>query len=124
MRARYQLGTVYLEERKFGPAVWVYRYYENGRRKKVRIGTLEEYATRAEAMKAAEVLRMNANPARPAARAVTFGAVIGRYRREELPERKSTRTWYLPWLINYIEPQWGSWTLSELSRSPFAIEQW
>jgi integrase len=124
MRTRYQYGSIYREERKHGPAVWVYRYCENGRRKKVQFGTVDEYRTRSQAEKAAESLRFNANPDCPAARSATFGAVLDRYRREELPTRKSTRTWYLPWLNNYIEPQWGAYPLSELARSPFAIEQW
>ncbi len=124
MRTRYQFGTVYQEERKHGPALWVYRYFENGRRKKVQLGTVEEYRTRSEATKAAEGFRLLANSDHPTARAVTFGAVIQQYRREELPARKSTRTWYLPWLNNYIEPQWRDYTLAQLTRSPFAIEQW
>src|SRR5712692_2020301 len=124
MRTRYQYGSIYLEQRKYGPAVWVYRYFENGRRKKVQFGTVEQYRTKSQAEKAAESLRFNANPDCPAARTVTFGAVLSRYRREELPTRKSTRTWYLPWLNNYIEPQWGAYPLSELARSPFAVEQW
>src|SRR6202165_718915 len=107
-----------------GPAVWVYRYTENGVRKKVQIGSVEQAPTLAEATKASEGMRLMANPAGPAARSVTFGAVIQQYLREELPDRKSTRTFYRPWINNYIEPQWRDYTLGELARMPFAVEQW
>lgn len=124
MRTRYQFGSVCLERRKRGPDVWVYRYFEHGRRKKVVIGTVEQYRTKAEALKAAESLRLLANPDCPTAHAVTFGAVIDQYLREELPARKSTRTWYRPWINNYIEPQWRDYTLAQLAKMPFAVEQW
>src|SRR5581483_10244953 len=126
MRTRYQFGTVCKEGRKRGPAIWVFRYSENGIRKKVRIGTVEQYRTKVEASKAAEGLRLVANPDRVTAHAVTFGAVIQQYLREELPNdrRHSTQTFYRPWIKNHIEPQWRDYTLAEFARVPFAIEQW
>jgi hypothetical protein len=42
MRTRYQFGTVCSEERQRGPAVWMYRYNENGKHKNVQIGTPEQ----------------------------------------------------------------------------------
>ncbi|MBA3914374.1 MAG: site-specific integrase [Acidobacteriales bacterium] len=126
MRTRYQFGTIAREDRKRGPAVWVYRYVENGARKKVQIGSLEQYRTKSEATKAAEGLRLAANPECATARAVTLGAVIQQFVREELPHdrRHSTQTYYLPWIRNYIEPQWRDYTLAQFARVPFAIEQW
>jgi integrase len=124
MRTRYQFGSIYLEERKRGPSVWVFRYSENGVRKKVRIGTARQYRTRAEATKAAEGLRLVANPDRPAGQAVTLRALAHQYLREELPARKSTGRSYRLWINGYIEPQWGDYTLAELVRAPFAVEQW
>jgi integrase len=103
----------------------VYRYFdEMHRRKAVRIGTIEQYPNEAVATKAAEAFRLAANPECPTAQAVTFAAVVGQYLREELPSRKSTRTFYRPWIKNYILPRWGNWSLAELARSPFAVEQW
>jgi hypothetical protein len=48
-----QFGTIYLEERKRGPSVWVYRFFARGVRRKVRIGTTEQYRTREQATEAA-----------------------------------------------------------------------
>src|SRR5947208_15801223 len=47
-RTRYQQGSLRLEERKRGAAVWVYRWWENditGKpiRRKVQLGCLERY---------------------------------------------------------------------------------
>jgi hypothetical protein len=53
-RTRYQEGSFKLEERKRGPAVWVYRWWEkdiNGKpvRRKEQLGTLEEYPNESKA---------------------------------------------------------------------------
>jgi len=90
-RTRYQFGSVYLKERKRGVAVWVYRYFEDGMRKSVSIGSIEKYPTKADALKASESLRLVANPDKAIAHVVRFGALIDRYIGEELPDRKSTR---------------------------------
>ena len=120
-RMRYQYGSVVRESRKRGPDVWVYRFYDyNGAHKKLLIGTVEQYSTKAMAIKAADALRAVANPDDP--RVSKLGTVIEHYIREELPERASTRTFYLPWLKNYIKPKWGSYEMRQIQ--PFAVEQW
>ena len=115
-RTRYQYGNVSREIRKLGPAVWVYRYYDHaGARRKALIGTVEEYPTKRAAMKAAESLRAIANPDDP--RVSKLATVIEHYVCEELPERASTRAFYLPWLNNYIQPKWGSYEMRKFNRS-------
>jgi integrase len=107
---RYQYGNVIRESRKRGPDIWVYRFYDyNGVHKKLLIGTVDEYATKRAAQKAAEPLRAIANPDDP--RVSKMATVIAHYVREELPERASTRRFYLPWLNNYIQPKWGSYEM-------------
>jgi integrase len=102
----------------------VYRFKEGAVRRKVQIGTIDKYPTKTVATKAAEGLRLVANADRAAARATTFRALVQQYLREELPDRKSTRTFYRPWINNYIEPKWGDYTIAALVRAPFAVEQW
>ena len=120
-RTRYQYGHVALERRQRGPSVWTFRYYDaNGERKKLRIGTTDEYSTMGAAEKAAEPLRALANPDDP--RVSKMAVVIAHYRAEELPARASTRTHYLPWLEGYIEPKWGDYEMHQIQ--PFAVEQW
>ncbi|HEV2114663.1 MAG TPA: site-specific integrase [Terriglobales bacterium] len=120
-RTRYQYGNVTREKRKRAADIWVYRFYDpTGAHKKVLIGTVGEYPTKAAAIKAAEPLRAMANPDDP--RVSSLDTVIHHYIQEEMPERTSTRTFYLPWLNNYIQPKWGSYEMRRIQ--PFAVEQW
>src|SRR5271169_4931046 len=90
-RERYQFGNVELVQRKSGPAVWKFRYFEHAPggskvRRSLQIGTIEQYPTEDAALKAAEYLRMRANPDRPDAQRVTMAQVIDRFLAEELPD--------------------------------------
>ena len=88
------------------------------------IGNLKEYPTETLARKAAEAIRMEANPEKPGYVPATLGGVIDRYIRESLPERYSTRNSYLSCLRVHIRPKWGSCTLEELANSTLKIERW
>jgi integrase len=126
-RTRYQFGCLQRKPRTKGPDVWVLRYRQpqpTGRRRlhSVVVGTVEKYPTEAEAWKAAEALRLSLNPDNVTQHTVTFGALIDRYVAEELPERKSTARFYVPWLTRYIRPKWGTYPIAQVK--PFAVEQW
>jgi len=64
-RVTYQYGTLVPEPRRRGPDVWVYRFFENRKGKRVRrkaiVGTVDEMPQRAEAERACEKLRLAAN---------------------------------------------------------------
>ena len=65
-RTRYQQGSLVQEERKRGSAVWVYRWWEkdiNGKpvRRKLQIGSSEQYPTESAAQAAADALRLTIN---------------------------------------------------------------
>src|SRR6266700_1035567 len=79
--------------------VWTFRFYQlgtGGRRhyRRIRIGTKAQYPTETDAKRAVDGLRLSVNSGDPQAANPTFGAVIERYLREELPERFSTRVSY------------------------------
>jgi len=79
-RTSYQFGNLDVKRRKNGRDVWVYRYRTpktGGRRKQasVIVGTVEQYRAKAQAWKAAESLRLSANPDNPQATEVTFRAL-------------------------------------------------
>jgi hypothetical protein len=95
-------------------------YDHMGAHKKVQIGTINEYPTKAAAERAAEYLRALANPDDP--RVFKLSTVVEHYRKEELPRRASTRTFYLPWINNYIQPKWGDYEMRRIQ--PFTVEQW
>jgi len=131
MRTRYQQGNLQLDERQNGPDVWIYRFREylpdgRVRRRGELVGTIEDYPTKAEALRASEHLRLDANADDPIARTITFGALLDRYIRDEMPERHSTNLVYRSLIETHIRPKWGDWPLQKLTArgASFSIEQW
>src|SRR4051794_22315521 len=125
-RTRYQFGSIDRKSRKKGADVWVLRYRdeldgESKLRSRI-IGTVDDYPTKATALKAAEPLRMVINPDRISEQPVSFGALIDRFLIEELPERHSTRIGYQYNLKNHIRPRWGDYRIDQIRA--FAVEQW
>jgi integrase len=90
------------------------------------IGTIQEYPTRAEALKASEHLRLRANSDNPRGETLTFGALLDRYRKEEMPERHSTNLTYRSYIETHIRPKWADVPLRKLVArgAPFVVEQW
>jgi len=66
------------------------------------IGTIEEFPTKAYALKASEHLRLTANSENPRARTLSFGALPDRYTKEEMPERHSTNLAYRSYIETHI----------------------
>lgn len=91
-RTRYQQGSLILEERKSGSAVWAYRWWEkdiNGKpvRRKLQLGNLEQYPSESVAQAPADALRLTINnPSnRRNLRLTTVNILWEHYCREELP---------------------------------------
>jgi len=131
MRTRYQQGNLQLDKRKNRPDVWVYRWREyrpNGeaQRRGVILGTVKEYPTKAQALKASEHLRLTANVENPAFRTISFGGLLDRYIKEEMPERHSTNLAYRSYIEMHIRPKWADWPLTKFAAQgvSFTVEQW
>jgi|SRR6202050_1938772 integrase len=131
MRTRYQHGNLQLDKRKNGPDVWVYRWREYGANGKMNrrgemVGAIDQYPTKAEALRACEHLQLTANSENPTSRAIGFGALLDRYIAEEMPERHSTKLAYRSYIETHIRPKWEDWALRKLTSkgTPFTIEQW
>lgn len=122
-RTRYQEGTLTRVSRKRGPDVWVLRIQENDKYRAFTLGTVKQIPTEAAAQRAAAPIRMRVNGGHDDP-AVLFGALVERYKLEELPERKSTRTWYKPWLNNHITPKWANTPVAQIIARPILVEQW
>jgi integrase len=88
-RSIYRSGSLRLEERKHGPSLWVFRYYDHSearvRRRKLILGTTEELPTRAEAERAAEPYRLTLNREVRDVPPPTMEALIERYLTTKLP---------------------------------------
>jgi integrase len=125
-RERYQQGSLRRETRKQGPAVWTLRWREStgdGRyiRRKVVIGTVEEYPTRAKALKACEFLRTTINRETRTPR--TVAELVDHYKEKELPNKTPyTKEVYEGYLSKWIVPKWGACSLSDVRT--VAVESW
>lgn len=128
-RTTYQHGTIERKRRKKAPDVWAFRYYvrnADGSRtyaSKV-IGTVKEFSTKAQASKAAEAFLLEANPDKQGLVPLTFSAVIGTFKHDNLPDRYSTRVSYLSCLNVHIKPKWGHCTLEQVAAAPIEVEKW
>src|SRR6266849_4485708 len=129
-RTRYQQGSLRLEERKRGSAVWVYRWWENditGKpiRRKVQLGSLERYPNESAACAAADALRLTINnqSKRKNLQKTTVNTLWEHYCREEMPLKEiSTQDAYLVYGKNWILPRWGSLLLEDVKT--IEVERW
>ena len=148
-RTRYQAGSLRLEERKRGPAVWVYRWWEKDTegkpiRRKGQLGTLDEYPNESRAQAAADALRLTINEETPRQqlKEITIATLIQHYREHEMPyvfskkrpsigtvceheegrKSYSTQETYEGYLKKWIGPRWGSYRLGDVKA--VQVEQW
>lgn len=124
-RVRYQNGSLNREKRTTGAGVWIFRWREktpDGRvKRKVVLGTVEQYRSKAAAQKAVEALRVKINkeiwiPS-------TVEQLVSHYKEKELPNKAhSTGAVYASYIRTWIEPHWGSFHLAEVRT--VAVEEW
>ena len=126
MQARYQYGDLRIRKRNKGPDVWQFRYFENGRRKSVLVGTVEKLPTKADAERAVEHLRIevNAQNSQQQFHSVTVGGLIDRFVKEELPKERrfQTQSEYRTYFEAYIRPRWGDMFLDRVD--PMSVMDW
>lgn len=125
-RVRYQFGSLQVVKGA-KQDIWTFRFYQpgaDGKReyRRIRVGTTEQYPTENAALKALEGLRLSVNSGKLQVANPTFGAIIERYQREELPERFSTQISYKSLLKNWIQPKWGDHPLTEIRT--LEVEHW
>jgi integrase len=127
-RRRYQYGCLTRKHHTISEDVWQFRFYEtlpDGRRtRRARIvGTVKQYPTRADALRAIEPFRVWLNLGHRYGRPITVGALASRYTEQELPFRRhSTQQSYRSALKHWISPKWGDYLLDQVT--PLAVEQW
>ncbi len=125
---RYQYGCLTRMRRSRGEDTWQFRFYETTKeghreRRARTIGTIEQYPTRADALRAIEPFRHRLNLKHRFPMPTTIRALADRYIEQELPElRYSTQRSYLSVLNQWIGPHWGDCLLEELK--PVPLEQW
>ena len=132
-RTRYQYGSVEIDKRVTGPDVWLYRWWDttsDGRktRRGFTVGTVEEYKTQAQALKAAEGKRLLINDGIASRPPVLFGAVLDRFLLEQKQEQEaeqithSTCSSYRSMISQHIRPKWGDVLLRDVR--PALVQDW
>jgi len=129
-RTRYQHGSVEREERKKGPAVWVYRWWEediNGKllHRKIQVGNVEKYPTESAVHAAADALRLTINNRceHRNLRRTTITTLWEHYSQEELPLKAlSTQDAYIIYAKNWIVPRRGNLPLEQIKT--VEVERW
>jgi integrase len=129
-RTCYQHGSIAREERKKGPAVWVYRWWEediNGKlvHRKAQVGDVKKYPTESAAHAAADAFRLTVNNgcAHRNLRHTTINTLWEHYSQEELPLKAlSTQDAYIIYANNWVIPRWGGLRLEEVKT--VEVERW
>jgi integrase len=121
MRARNQEGSVVLDKRI---KTWNFFWWEKGKRRSKKIGTMRQYPTKAAAWRAAKPFRDAAvNQGQVSSSPIlTVDTLVNHYRVEKMPLRNDTRRAYEVWLRNHIVPKWGKCVLSDMQARP--VELW
>ncbi len=118
MRARQ--GSVVLDKRI---KTWNVFFWENGKRRSKKIGTMSQHPTKASAWRAARALRDAVeNQVRSISTAPNVSTLVEQYRKEKMPQRYSTRRSYDAWLHNHIVPKWGACEIRDVQARP--VELW
>src|SRR5437660_10322249 len=100
---RQRQGSVVLDKRI---KTWNFFFWENGKRRSKKIGSLSQYPTKASAWRAAKPLRDAVeNQVKIISAVPTVNALIEDYRSEKMPKRSDTRRAYEVWLRNHIIPK-------------------
>jgi integrase len=127
-RAKYQNGSLTREARKAGAAVWVFRWreYDTNARRKVIVGTVTQFPTKSQAMKAVESQGLRRTINRDTRSPRTVAELVTHYQEKELPDGSSkafsTRAGYQSYLKNWIVPVWGKHSLSDVRT--VSVEEW
>ncbi len=125
-RERFKAGSLTREERKNGPAVWVFRWMDGRKRRKQILGTVKEL-NKTQAQKKAESYRQLGNtPQYERGSDLTVTELVDHYKERELgPESGKAlkpRKAYLYIFKNYVLPKWGNLPLAGVKA--VAVEDW
>ena len=115
---RHASGSVRYDKRR---KTWNYLWYDGPTRRSKRIGTKQEFPTKAAAWKEVESLEIQAKPP-DANKGDTVRSVITRYEAERMPSRQSTARVYRSFLYNHVLPKWADTRIQEVQPRP--VELW
>ena len=115
---RHANGSVRYDKRR---KTWNYLWYDGPTRRSKRIGTKQEFPTKAAAWKEVESLEIQAKPP-DGDKGDTVRSVITRYEAERMPSRQSTARVYRSFLNNHVLPKWADTRIQDVQPRP--VELW
>jgi integrase len=113
---RHSNGSVRYDKRR---KTWNYLWYDGPIRRSKRIGTKQEFPSKAAAWK--EVERLYLLPSKTQT-GETVRSLIAKYEAERMPKRHTTARVYSCFLRNHILPKWGDESIHALQPRP--VELW
>jgi integrase len=113
---RHASGSVRYDKRR---KTWNYLWYDGPTRRSKRIGTKQEFPTKAAAWKEVESLEIQQPKPQDGD---TVRSVTTRYEAERMPSRQSTARVYRSFLNNHILPKWGDTRIQDVQPRP--VELW
>jgi len=116
LRKRHANGSVRYDKRR---KTWNYLWYDGATRRSKRIGTKQEFPTKATAWKEVELLEVRQPKTKSGD---TVRNVITRYETERMPSRHTTARVYRSFLKNHILPKWGDTEIHAVQPRP--VELW
>jgi integrase len=115
---RHTSGSVRYDKRR---KTWNYLWYDGPARRSKRIGTKQEFPTKAAAWKEVESLAIQSKPL-DGDKGDTVRNVITRYEAERMPSRQSTARVYRSFLNNHVLPKWADTRIQDVQPRP--VELW
>jgi integrase len=113
---RHASGSVRYDKRR---KTWNYLWYDGPTRRSKRIGTKQEFPTKAAAWKEVESLEIQQPKPQDGD---TVRSVITRYEAERMPSRHSTARVYRSFLNNHVLPKWADTRIQDVQPRP--VELW
>ena len=115
---RHASGSVRYDKRR---KTWNYLWYDGPTRRSKRIGTKQEFPTKAAAWKEVESLEIQAKPP-DGDKGDTVRSLVARYEAERMPSRQSTVRVYRSFLNNHVLPKWADTRIQDVQPRP--VELW
>ncbi len=115
---RHASGSVRYDKRR---KTWNYLWYDGPTRRSKRIGTKQEFPTKAAAWEEVERLEILAKP-QDGDKGDTVRSVVARYEAERMPSRQSTVRVYRSFLNNHVLPKWADTRIQDVQPRP--VELW
>jgi integrase len=113
---RHASGSVRYDKRR---KTWNYLWYDGATRRSKRIGTKQEFPTKAAAWREVDRLDIGQPKTQDGD---TLRNVIARYETERMPSRRSTARVYRSFLKNHVLPKWGDALIRDVQPRP--VELW